>query len=464
MGSGVLAPAAVFVVLAWRLVRRDTTLRAAWPTLAWTAVLVAVGLLTRVEVSYHEHMKAKGVHDFVFCIMHNLQWPIPRGDAWWAAILLWLPWVAVTWRGLRARGDAARAPLTIAALGGWVVLQVFATAYARGAGGDFPATRYMDTLAFGIAVNALALGWLIASGPRTMDQGPPTPSRRFSVPGPWSLVLGLVWLAVCGWGLWTIMTTIVIYELPDNRKYFDKAESFMCAYLALGDRTDLLHDDIPYPSADGLIERLNHTGIRERLPASIRPPLAMKAATASAAFTENLATLRSFDGRPPRNGLSPATSPLPSHPTWGSFGKDGVATTCEWRSAPLTATLGGWLKFETAGDLGRDGVALELRDASTDALLATVRPTKVPGDAWRAAYVRAPRGPFVVVARDASPERWLAFSAPVEMSNLSHAAWVLVKNGKLIAGCAAAACVLLGLAALFIDRADVNPPSSDRQL
>ena len=470
MGSGFLAAAVVFALVAWRWIRRDLTLREAWPTLAFTAALVAVGLLTRGEVGYHQHMKAKGAHDFFFCTVHNLQWPVSHGEAWWAALALWLPWVVVTWLAVAPRradalvpskrsedglvaaqpsdADAARPAQTFAALGGWVVLQILATAYARGQHGDFPAPRYMDTLAFGMVANALALGWILTRATSKCSGDGRAVSRRASVARG---ALAVAWLGVLTCGLWEVTPLATVDGLPDNQRYFAKAESYVRAYLVTNDRTDLLHEDIPYPGTDSFIERLTRPSLRRLMPASVRPPLPLAPAPdGTGPFLENRAPLRTLADHPPRAGFSPATQPLATHPTWGSFGRDGAAATGEWRSEPVTATLGGWLKFETAGQLGEPGLALELHDANTGALLAAVLPTKLPGDAWRAAYVRAPRAPFVVVARDESPTRWLAFSAPVEMSNLSHAAWVLVKNGRLIAVIAAVAALLLALLTLVL--------------
>ena len=167
MGSGLLAAAVVIVVVAFRILRCDTTLRSAWPTLALCAALVAVGAATRVEVDHHAHMKVKTLHDFFFSLLHSLQWPVPSGyDG--LAIILWLPWFLVAMSVLRRRADfsppaTVHLAQTITALGGWVLVQLLATAYARGAGADFPASRYMDTLTFGAMVNALCLAWLLRS-------------------------------------------------------------------------------------------------------------------------------------------------------------------------------------------------------------------------------------------------------------------------------------------------------------
>ncbi|HOQ57429.1 MAG TPA: hypothetical protein PKX77_14055, partial [Verrucomicrobiota bacterium] len=48
---------------------------------------------------------------------------------------------------------------------------------------------------------------------------------------------------------------------------------------------------------------------------------------------------------------------------------------------------------------------------------------------WRTCQVRAPRGAFKVVARDASANGWFAFQAPREVGGLSWAAARLASLG-----------------------------------
>ena len=451
MGSGFFAAAMVFCISVFRLFRRQTTLQLAWPTLVLTLALVVVGLLTRVEVVYHQALKAKTAQDFFLSMLHSLQWPAPRAYSWLAAVL-WLPWVLMAWRVVRAKSES-RAALTIVALGGWVVAQIVATAYARGVGGDYPASRYMDTLVFGIAANAVALAWLL-KGPETGDQIletkeiPGSTGRRLRVFGLWSLVSGLFalsWLSVFAWGVYDLGRLAIKVEMADVKRFYGNAEAHMRGYLATRDPAQLDFPDIPYPSATALLERLNHESLRSLLPVSIRLPLPMEPAGTNGIFLENLASQLHLETAS-RRGLPPSTGGLASLPTWGSFSAGGATATGDWMSAPLTAPLGGWLKFETAGDIGRDGIVLELRGEQSHRHLADVRPTKIPGDFWRAAYVRAPSEPFVVVARDTSAAHWLAFSAPVEMSNLSYLAWQCTRHGRWVALIAAAAAAVLGLA------------------
>jgi hypothetical protein len=436
MGSGMLAAAVVIVVVAFRLWRKETSLRAAWPALALCAALVTVGALTRVEVPYHAHMKAKSLHDFFFSLVHSLQWPVPSGRDW-LAIVMWAPWVLAAGRVWREREPvSSRTGQIILALGGWVLVQLLATAYARGANADFPASRYMDTLTFGAMVNGLALAWLLACDSRL--------ARRIALG-----TLTLAWVATLGFGLRALLDTNLNHEMPHAKKYYGKAEVHMRGYLATNDPRQLAFPDIPYPSADGIIERLSHPGLRALMPAVIRPPLPVKAAT-TGPFLENNASQLTPDG--PRIGTSPLAAPYASARTWGSWGTSlGLAATGEWRSEPLTSPLGSYLKFEMAGPIGEDPqtIALELRDAKSDALLATVAPSKKPGDTWRAAYAKAPSGPFVIVARDSDPGRWLAFSAPVEMGRLSYWAFRATQRGLLFAELAGALALALGIAVLI---------------
>lgn len=459
MGSGFLAAAVVLIVVGWRIWREETDLRSTWPTLLWALALVAVGLLTRVEVEHHQQLKAKTLHDFIFSALRSLEWPLRDRD--WAGAILWLPWVLVFGQALRRPPAAAaiappnpdsapragtpdtRAVPVLAALGGWVLVQILATAYARGAGADYPASRYMDTLVFGAAVNAIALAWLLST-PRVPGQSAVRRLPRYA--------LALGWLYLFGLGIYDTAARNFRFELPDARKYYDKAEGHMRGYLATNAPAYFKHPDIPYPSAEGLIERLAHPGLRAMMPVPIRAPLALAPSSASPAWLENDA-LRSDPARPSQFGLSPATAPLDTLKSWGTFNEKEptVAGPRVWRSAPIEPPAYSWLKFETAGHLGKSSaaVSLSLQDAATGRTLELIEPSRIPGDNWRAAYVRTPSHPFTIVAKDESAVHWLAFSAPVAMGGGSYWAWQATKHGMLILLLATAASMALAGIAIW---------------
>lgn len=448
MGSGLLAGAVAVLVCGWRWVRAEIGTREAWPTLVVALACVALGLATRVDAPWHAHMKAKSASDFVLSMLHSLQWP--WRDRNWLAAVLWLPWLLLVWRILTwPRTTAPRqeecsglgAAQRIAAMGGWGMAQILATAYARGAGADYPASRYMDTLALGAAANALALGWLL-SQPAFSARG-----RNFH------RILGLAWLAALGFGLRPMVRDNFTIELPDAKKYYLQAEANMRRYLATKDPAHLADRNIPYPSADALIERLARPSLRALMPVPLRTPLPLLQDPAnSGGFLENDAR-RFPPDRAPRRGLPDATTPLDHGTSWGSHGQG----TGEWRSLPVNPTRpGGWLRFEMAGQIGEPGISLELRDAASGRLLSSVAPSKVPGNVWRSAYVPKPATPFVIAARDTDPARWLAFSGPIEMGPLSYWAWQANKHGLLILQVTAGVTLLLGLTAL-LDRSRARP-------
>jgi hypothetical protein len=469
MGSGFFAAAIVFGIVILRLVAREIGWRDAWANLLLTTILIIVGVKTRVVVDYHDSLKAKSAHDFLLYMLRSLEWPLAGHD--WAGVILWAPWLIVTALALRqlmARRSAGPdvAPATrqqhgtwvIFALGSWVWLQLLATAYARGANADYPASRYMDTLIFGSAVNAIALGWLFSA--RNEAQDSTRPQRRQLATAALGVV-SVAWLIALGAGLNTLTQRNVRGDLPSVRNYYAGCEAHVRGYLATGNEAELV-DPVPYLNAPWLLQRFALAPLKEHMPSSVRPALPLAPAKPlETPFLENHATELLLDSAP-RQGLSPATPALASRPTWGSFGQEGLATTGEWRSAPLTAPLHGWLRIETAGDVGQPGIDLQLRDAATGAVLADIRPTKLPADSWRTAYVRAPKGPFVIVAVDRSPTAWVAFAAPVEMSNLSYWAWQLMKNGLLITEIAAVAAVALGLACAVSGR--VSPATRSSRL
>jgi hypothetical protein len=415
------------------------TWREAAPTIVLGALLLAIGFATRVEVYYHAQLKAKTLHDFTFSLLRSLEWPLTGRD--WAGLVLWTPWALLAGRALFGRGEkAGPAALAITALGGWVLVQLLATAYARGAGADYPASRYMDTLTFGTLVNVAAFCRLATE----------VETDRVSRLG--LILLGAVWLTLFGLGLRDLLERNLEHELPDTRTYYNLAEHHMRGYLGTDDPRQLAFKDIPYPSAEGLIERLRHRCLRAVMPVEIRAALSLQAAAnESTTFAAGQVSALQLESAP-RPGTSPATPALATHRTWGSFAATGAANTGNWRSAPLTATAGTWLKFEVAGQPEAAGITLELRDAATNRVLSAIRPSRSPGDSWRAAYVPAPSVPFVVVAQDQSATAWIAFSAPVEMGHLSYLAWRITQHGALIAGLAAAAAALFAVGLVLGNR------------
>lgn len=436
MGSGFFAAVVVIVVIGVLLLHRETTLRAALPTLILCLALSVIGWVTRHEVGQHIPLRAKTVSEFLLTIVRSLQWPAPLSE--WFALVLWLPW---TWLTLRLLRQAQTTPLPqrmfgyfIVGLGSWVWLQFLATAYARGAGAPPPASRYLDTVLLGLIANALSLAWLATPGLLTK-------SARQGLLG-----VTLAWVSLFTWGGFLEVRERLIVALPPTKNYHDYSKQNVRNFLLTGDPKHLDHDEIPYPGASILINRLELPGIIPVLPVSVRPPLPL--APAQSNFLSSKTS-----SMPGRNGLAPAVPPLDYRLSWGSYSDLPVESGIrEFISVPLRVKLGGWLRFETVGHVGEPGVVLELRDARTGASLGAIASDKIPGNAWRGAFVPAPSGSFVVYARVPDAAHWIGFSQPIEMARGSFWAWQISKHGFLVAEIALGAAALLGLAVLVLNR------------
>lgn len=408
MGSGFFAAAAILVLLALAWWRDRMPWREILPTAAVCTFFCAIGWLTRVEVNYHASLKAQSVHDFVESTLHSLQWP-----ALWSttlALLVWLPWILMGWRAVRKIGNSEDGGDTLLGLGGWVLLQILATAYTRGAGGSPLASRYLDTLGFGVLVNGICLGFLIQTSTglqRRIRQG-----------------LAPLWILVVAAGVFNVAKYNLTADLPSVRTYLGRAEEHVRSYLATGNVAHLEAGDIPYPSKDALIERITHPGLRALLPAVVRLPLPVQASTRESVFVrvEELAT-------PPASG---GPSPL-GRPFWSTYGRDPGAGPAAWESTTFTTSISGYLQFRVAGSGDAESIGLEIRDGRTGRAITAVELGEPVGDRWRTAYVRLPAGSYFLEAHDRDPQRWLAFTQPVEVGRLSYWTPRLLRQGPFVA-------------------------------
>ena len=416
MASGLLAAAVVALVLAAGGPPREVVRRHGL-TIAACLLIAAAGWALRVSYPPDAPLQAHSVAAFALTLWHSLQWPAFLAAP--LALLVWLPWA---WAGWRAWFGGHPRPMhcrVIFAAGGWAILQFAATAYARGAGGPWPSSRYLDTVATGVLVNALAV--LVA----------------LSTPGftgwrAWvRAALAAAWAAVVAIGGWQHLTGVWRSELPEVGAQMARRDANTAAYLATGNDR-FLDGDIPYPGKGSLMERLAHPEIRAILPASLRAPLALAGGAEPA---------RSFAA----GAVAPGTPPRTTPAFLGSYTAAGLASEGVWRSGPLPAgPRGGYWRVDVTGGLGRRaGLSLELVDANNGAPVASIAPDGPAQAAWTTLYVPAPRQPVRLVARDANPTAWFAFSAPVEVAAWSYRAMRLAAWGPAMALVAGIAAVLL---------------------
>jgi hypothetical protein len=417
MASGFFAVIVASALVGWRLIRRETDWRSARPTLMVAAAVILIAVGTRATVEYHEGLKAHNWCDFGLTFWHGLQWPWPHWSP--LAVVLWAPWAWLAIALLRSRRGSLDADgVLLLGLGGWVLLQLLATAYARGAGGPEPAPRYMDTLVFGAIVNALALGWLATrtgAQPRILG------------------TLAAAWLAAFTWGT-AHYTRLGWRELHLARDGYRAAETNVRAYMLTNDARYLENKDIPYPSSEAFIGFMGHSALRALLPAIVRPPMEMTPVSTTG--------FRLVKPGHVTTALPHTMPPLPGEPYWSSWNDGKSSRTGEWISVPLDSTSRE-LVFRIAG-AGPDA-ALEIRDAATLETLTRLEPPTGHEGSWQTVRVRTPSGSFLIAAIDHSDSGWLAFTAPVEVPSLSVSAVWLAHHGWLLARYAAGIALVFTL-------------------
>lgn len=409
MGSGLLAAIAAAAAVVIEIWRDPRSWRSHWPTLLACAVLTGVGASLLVHYAGHDPLRAKSLGEFLLYTVHNLQWPLD--SAWWA-LLLWAPMLALAVPLLRRSKDRMTSDATVLfALGGWTFAQIVASAYARGAGAGFPASRYMDTLAFGMIVNGFA-AFLLFSRAKGM-------LRHLALAGV------VAWCAALGTGTYRLAQSIYTHALPEVRDYHVRCETNVRAYLATNDPGQLRNDDFPYPNLNNFRARIDQPALRAIMPASVRPALQLRTARGAKVMRLDQAG--------------------PAGRSWtSSEGHPG-----RWESVIIDFPRPTTLLFRFTGNFDdKNPPSLEWRDTRLGLPVADVIAARVPGDGNFSATVRLPSGKAQLVAQISDPRHELTFEEPVEVARFSALAARFASFGPWIAlwaGAAGATLLILEL-------------------
>lgn len=255
MASGLLM--AVAVVLALVPGRSaGARIRARLPTIVVCVLLAVAGFSFRGEAAWNASLHAQSVGEFFGTVWHALVWPVDFFPLY--PLFGWLPWGWLGWQLVRSEEGGSPGERVVFAVGLWVLLQIAATAYARGAGVPDPSSRYLDTLAVGVGVNILAL--LMAFDRKTAKKTLSKVRRAL-------LAVGVSLFAV---GFSLHIGRVVFGSLSEYGERAREWEINVSAYLADGDPDHLTNREIPYISSERLIEYLEQPEIRAILPSSVR--------------------------------------------------------------------------------------------------------------------------------------------------------------------------------------------------
>jgi hypothetical protein len=282
-------------------------------------------------------------------------------------------------------------------------MQAAAIAFGRGGGGVVPATRYQDFLSLGFVANTLIL--VVAA--RQMRAGP--------------LRKGLAAIVLIGWcgaalaGLDTL-TTGTIRTLNFWRPHWEAQAVNVRQFVLSGDAQELKSKpplDLPYPSADSLIDALQQPMLRRLLPAAIRQPMRVQPRTVT---NEAFAPY----------GAYPLTPNDPMRPAWGSYTARGNPSMGDFESQILpSCESGGHLSLSVAGYLGFADLYLAVRDLTTGET-QEIKPARLAREDWVNVTVPCPDRSFAMIAADRRSDYWFAFREPVETG------WASVRAEQLI--------------------------------
>jgi hypothetical protein len=396
--AGCLAAAAVGCVTVFVVLKRLRDWRRHLPTWIVCGALVVAGLSLKVNVPGHELAQPGSAAEFLAAFAKALAWPCVRW-ACYAPIAL-LPVCVLGWVSLRSPGAPKPAELLIFGIAIWAMLQALAAAYARGVGGAPPAFRYMDFLSFLAIANALGI-WLLVEeyGWR----------KRFPI---LTGAGAAVWMVGCVAGLGFLTERVWVQYIPEVDAEQAARLASARAFMATDDPAIFLNEPatnrpVPNPEADLWLFR--HPALRPVLPICVREPLRVVPET-------------NGDGAFVPHGWLLSEADAPTERSWGSYSDRKEAARGKFESRPISASRLPFLEIPVAGDLGAPGLSLKLIELNSGNI-TEVTPPYAPHGTWLNVPVRAPAGPFKLVARDDSDSGWFAFKEPIEMGRLSR--WTL---------------------------------------
>jgi hypothetical protein len=354
-------------------------------------------------------MRAASLSDFAGTLVHALSFP-------WrlrlACLVAWAPVVVLAVCVARRPRRVSGLQRLVLALSLWVLANAAVLAYARGAAGEPPGSRYLDTLSFTVIVNGLAL-WTLCR--------PPGQARWIG---------GALMLAYLGWtgaGLLDLSRAHLQGGALDRAIHMRAFRRDIRRFLRSGDAEPLMRaarpQDRPHPVVSALLNWLREPAIRRMLPPDLRDAVPVEASDAANAGWRMVAD---DQGR-----------------MWTSRSTLGRAEQGRLESKPFPCGATGHLRFALSTDVDDAALSLVLKGARNGSEIRVTTSTNDSRHEWSDAVVACPDDEVRVIAIDATPNGWLAFREPVEIGRLAAVAELAIAHADLVAG----AAVLLALAA-----------------
>jgi len=412
MASGVLAaPVVIAVRVLGALVRKQ------WSRTDWLAVGVAtaaMGLSAAfwTHVPQHDFLRTTTWAEFSLVVLQLLSWPWP--GTFLLGIVLWLPWLVLSFALLTGRKALTERALVFVGLGAWVLALILSIAWGRGTPmlGMNPPSRYVDVLWWGPILNGciLMIPW----------RGGRLAKRRQAV-----LLAGWLTIVIIGSGTlawWTIQNVLaqrrgqILTQLAQISQFLTTDD--------FGKLTGRGYTEIAYPWPERLAEHLQRARSAKVLSPELHGtdyPFAQaegvsRTGSYSLGWGADLPAWRSPEGR------------------HGRF---------FWQSREFLLEAGTWTwKTCALGAQGAVSFEIVAVDPSTQGeRVATVHAQSIGG--WQRWETTLPCGVYRFRVHDLRDDGLVAWAAPVRLGPLTRATGWLLKHALLLATVASMGLVML---------------------
>lgn len=254
MASGFLAVAAVVPVIVLEKIRLKSPWRGApLATIAACMIILAAGILLMPGVPRHDSLHAQSPAEFLGAFARNLAWPLTGFPLF--AVCNLVPILLLGWLYLQSGEKDVRPEKALFAIATWVTLQALAAAYARGAQGGPPPSRYMDLSSFTMISGCLASIMIVT---------------RYRSRFLFRIGLG-VWFAACLFGVWSLTDHARRIDIPGQQKTQEQLVQATRNFMNTGSPAALEGPDLQIPPLEKLLELLRNPDIRKILPACVQP-------------------------------------------------------------------------------------------------------------------------------------------------------------------------------------------------
>jgi len=380
-------------------------------TLISCLLILLAGILLIQVPEGHAGLRPKTFSDFMTALGKNLSWPWI--DVPFLFPILWSPFIILNYRiGISKREKLSRYPFFVMGLGLWTLLQCIAIAYSRGFEGSGPASRYMDSLSLIPVVNILAAHYLYSRSATDFKK-----RKGF-------IIACSFWYAFSVIGFLNLLINGSTEGFTTAGSLLAKQSATISRYLASEDDNVILRAgpmEIPYPDAKKLSSFLRDQAIRERMPASVRKPLAVVPSVSERNdFVEN--------------GFLGTMPVIKDRKIWGSYKPlQGDLHTGYFRSEKIPPPRLAYLRFRIAGYLDNSQLKLELYSMD-DRVIEAVIPKRLPRESWTSVDVKSPPVPFYIKATDQAKDHggWFAFSPPTEIGLFSMMSESVLSAGRAL--------------------------------